>query len=414
MDRGGRIVVLGGGGPFIVGLVDALATAPDPPPPGEVVLVGRSRDTLDLVAAYGRSVLEPRGWRVSAETETGVALAGATAVVNLIRFGGLEGRGRDERLAADLGVVADETVGPAGLAAAIRIAPGHRALAATLIERCPDAAVLNMANPLGCSTEILRRGGVERAVGLCELPLVTVRQACHVLGVPATQVDWRVAGLNHRSFVYRLELEGRDLLDALPRALGTAAIGGIESDEIASLHAIPMKHHALGHVRAMPGVRGRAAELVAARADILEELRRDPRRSPPSLRRRPQPWFADALVPMLAAIRRSEPRSLVVNVPSTDGVVHEVCAAVSADGVEPAADGAPGPEVARRIEAFVEHERRVLLAALEPGIDTIRAALAADPLIPVLDRTAAERILRDVSVGPAGSTSHHASGIESS
>ena len=379
LDTRRRLVVLGGGSPFAIGLIDAIAGSPEAPP-SDIVLCGRTPEATELVRTYGQAALAPRGWDVTCTTDPVRGLAGADVVLNQIRYGGLDGRRRDERLAADLGVPADETLGPAGLAAAIRIAPGLADLARTLIAHCPEAVVLNLANPLGCSTALLHRGGVTRAVGLCELPLVTARQACGILGLPVSDVEWTYAGLNHRGFIHRLASRGRDLLEELPATLGERTIGGITSAEIASLGAIPMKHFALLRAGREPAP-SRTDLLAELRRAILAELRADPTVPPPSLGRRAQPWYRDAVAPMLAAISRREPRDLVVDLPSADGIVREVHATVSAEGVLPTPSGPPPPPVASWLARFEHHERRVLDAAVDPTPDTIHAALEADPLV---------------------------------
>jgi 6-phospho-beta-glucosidase len=395
VDAERRIAVLGGSSPFTVGLLDAIASDAGALSPAHLVLSGRAWDALELVRAYGHATLSPFGWRVSGTTDLDRALDGADVVVNQIRYGELEGRRRDEHLATDLGVPADETLGPAGLAAAIRIAPGHRDLARALIAHCPQALVLNLANPLSCSTAILHRWGVQEAVGLCELPLVTAREACRILDVPMSVVGWSYAGLNHRGFIHRLILDGRDLLEELPDVLGDRTIGGITAAEIASVGAIPMKHFALRRGLPEPAT-SRTEFLVEVRRSILDELRADPARTPPSLQRRPQPWYPDAVVPMLAAVGRMEPRTLIVNLPAADGIVREVHAAVSAAGISPGPALPPPPTVSRWIHRFAEHERRILEAALDPGLDTIRAALEADPLVASADVEAStRRVCRD-------------------
>jgi 6-phospho-beta-glucosidase len=331
------------------------------------------------------------------------ALAGADVVVNQIRFGGLAGRRGDERLAADLRVPADETLGPAGLAAAIRIAPGHRDLARVLAEHCPDALVLNLANPLSCSTALLHGGGVRRIVGLCELPLVTAREACANLEVPLTEVAWTYAGLNHRGFIHRLTHRERDLLGELPRRLGDGTVGGITGAEIAAVGAIPMKHFALLRPDPPAPTSSRADRLRRLRRAIVEELRAEPTQRPASLRERAQPWYPDAVVPMLSARARASPRSLVVNLPSPGGIVRELHAAVSATGIVPEPAPPPPPAVTRWLDRFVEHERRILAAAADPTLATIRAALGADPLVPAQDVEAfARRVLQDVRAADPG------------
>ena len=394
-----RVVVLGGSSPFSIGLLDAIAADPGAVVGADLVLVGRTAEALSLIAAYADTALTPLGWRVTATVDRDEALAGADVVINQIRFGGLEGRRRDERLAADLGVPADETIGPAGLAAAIRIAPGHRGLADALAERCPDALVLNMTNPLSCTTALLSRWGVRHVVGLCELPLVTAVEACDILGIALDEVDWAYAGLNHRGFIHRLLLDGRDLLEELPHRLGTRTLGGISASEIASLGAIPMKHFALFRRPRPPAAPSRADLVARLREKILEQLRRDPARSPPALRRRQQPWYPLAVVPMLAAIT-GEPRHLVVNLPSDDGIAREVHADVSAEWIRPrAVHPAPSP-VSSWLDRYAVHEHRTLSAATDPRLERIRAALAADPMVDASEVDAFARRLRTEVANP--------------
>jgi alpha-galactosidase/6-phospho-beta-glucosidase family protein len=99
---------------------------------------------------------------------------------------------------------------------------------------------------------------------------------------------------------------------------------------------------------------------------------------------------------MLAAIGRREPRTLIVNLPAADGIVREVHAAVSAAGISPSPAPLPPPAVSRWIHRFAEHERRIMEAALDPGRETIRAALEADPLVASADVEAStRRVCRD-------------------
>lgn len=392
--------MLGGSTPFTVGLIDAIDMESANIRPAHLVLHGRSAEAISLVAAYARGALVPRGWRVSGTTKLSEALDGADIVVHQIRYGGLEGRRRDEWLASQLGLPADETIGPAGLAAALRMAPGHRVLARALIQRCPDALVLNLTNPLSCSTALLHRWGVPKVVGLCELPLATAREACDVLGLQETDIDWTYAGLNHRGFIHRLTHRGRDLMNELLGRLGDQTIGGIGRAEIASLGAIPMKHFAL--FRSTPARSSPRAEiLLALRRNILDELRNDATRPPPSLRVRHQPWYRDAVVPMLIAIDQTSPRRLIVNLPAEDDVVHELPAAVSEVGVEPTPDVPPLPAVVRWIDRFVEHERRVVAAAMDPSPAAIRAAVDSDPLVRRPDVEAITRRVCEEAVASA-------------
>jgi 6-phospho-beta-glucosidase len=403
-SRGGagirRISLLGGSTPFAVGLIDAIVNAPGSIEPSRLVLFGRDADAMSLVASYGRAALEPLGWEVSDTRDLQAALEATDIVIHQIRYGGLEGRREDERLAAAFRLPADETIGPAGLSAAIRMAPGHRVLARSLVRLCPKALCLNLTNPLSCSTTLLNRWGARQVVGLCELPQVTMRVVCDVLGLRIEDVDWSYMGLNHRGFIHHISADGRDLLEDLLERLGDRTIGGITREEIRGVGAVPMKHLALFRTRP-PRSSSRAEGLVRLRRVILEELRARPLRSPPSIVKRPQPWYRDAVVPMLNAIGQTSFRRLVVNVLMEDGIVHEVPAAISSAAVIPE-QGPPAPRgVVGWVERFVEHERLVVDAAADPSSAAIHAAVDADPLVP---RSLVDAVARRVFEGSSVQT----------
>jgi len=215
------VAVLGGSTPFTAALVEGLRAGPAEVPACELRLFGQDSDALERMKRYGRRRLAERGWSVSTSRRLDEAVDGAAIVVNQIRFGGLAGRSRDEALANRFQLPADETLGPCGLAAALRVVPCIRELAAELGRWCKDAWVLNLSNPLSVTTAaMIRAGAPPKCVGLCELPLATVIETCRVLRMSLEEVEWQYAGLNHRGFVFALEHRGEDLLARLPEMLG--------------------------------------------------------------------------------------------------------------------------------------------------------------------------------------------------
>jgi 6-phospho-beta-glucosidase len=133
-----------------------------------------------------------------------VALKGSDIVIVQIRFGGLEARREDELFAAELDCPADETLGPSGLLSAFRQAHCIEQLSGEICAHCRGALVVNMINPLSLSTAIMLRNGLD-AIGICELPLATLREFADVLHRPADSLTWRYAGLNHRGFLFGLK-----------------------------------------------------------------------------------------------------------------------------------------------------------------------------------------------------------------
>ena len=373
-----RLTVLGGGSPFTLGLVEALV-ADTPTPPLELVLYGRDGEILQLVRAYATSRLGPFGWEVAASTDLFAALSGAQYVVHQIRYGRLEGRQEDELLATRFGSAADETLGPGALNSALRMAPELRVIARAIAAAAPDAWVLNLTNPLSVATSILAEGGVRRCIGLCELPSSTAGMAATLLDLPPSRLDWNYRGLNHRGFIVGLECDGQDQLPHLVARLGNGSLGGIPAATIATLGAVPTKYFALQGARGPAP--GRAEYVRGLRDRIVQELRGAPHVLPPSLRMRRLPWYAESIVPALAALRSTKPRRLVVNLRCEDDITREMHATVSTAGVfRERPPAVPGP-VQEYLERFELHERRVLEAVADPSYDTVASALAADPTL---------------------------------
>jgi 6-phospho-beta-glucosidase len=397
-----RLAVLGGSSPFTAAFVEALRDegARDEGagvPPLDLVLHGRSVTPLARMRAYAEHRLGPLGWTVRAETELAPALEGAAVVLHQIRYGGMQGREAGEAFCARFGVPADETLGPAALRTALELGPALARTADAIRACAPDATVLNLTNPLSCATALLAEAA-PRSFGLCELPVFTVAEAAALFGLAIGAVDWEYAGLNHRGFVTALRHGGRDLLAELPARLGDeGTIGGVRAGEIAALGALPLKYHRLltGEIPAP----GRAAYLNGVRDGLLRELR-DPARVPAGLGDRAMPWYAQAAVPVLAALLGGRTAHLTINLDPGDGMVEEVKAVVDEHGVHPAPAGEASPPAAAWLARFREHERAVMRAVRDPGVESVRAALAADPVVPaaVVERMA-DVLWADVQAG---------------
>jgi 6-phospho-beta-glucosidase len=362
------IAILGGSTPFTAALIEALR--PLPLPACELRLFGQDAEALQRMQRYGARRLP--SWAVRATERLGDAASGALIVLNQIRFGGMQGRARDEALANRFQLPADETLGPCGLTGALRVAARIRELGAELGRLCPQAWVLNLANPLSVTTsEMIHAGAPAKTFGLCELPQATVGEACRLLQVPVDQIEWQYAGLNHRGFVFDLRHGGEPLL---PRLQGLKVFG-IGDEEMRQTGALPLKYF-----RLKAGAPNRADFLTQLKDSIAHEI--DAGEAPPkSLSLRTLDWYTDAVAPMMSAILSSTPRRLVVNCLAQDGLVRETPAQVSREGVSVEACELPA-QARPWLDRWTAHERAMLEAVRAPSPQSIEAALALDPIVP--------------------------------
>lgn len=207
-----RLTILGGGG-FRVPLVyRALALDPlhlvD-----EVVLLD---DDPLRVRAIAR-VLQHLGSGPTVRIADGLddALRATEVVFSAVRVGGASGRVRDERLSLDLGVLGQETTGPAGIAYALRTLPVATRIAQRVSDLAPSAWVLNFTNPAGMVTAAMQQILGDRVIGICDSPTGLVRRVSRAMGVDEARVVPGYAGLNHLGWLRSAVVDGVDLLPGL-------------------------------------------------------------------------------------------------------------------------------------------------------------------------------------------------------
>lgn len=198
-----RFVVLGGSASATPELADALARWPGGSqrrPPLTVVLHGRTPERLELVASEMRrrvSGLDGAPVHVSTETDLATALDGADVVLDAVRIGGLAARVFDESFPQRHGCPGEETMGPGGLANALRTVPVVRSFWATVMEIAPDALHINLTNPSGIVVAALEREFGGTVFSVCDSPVVFCDNIAERLGRPAQDVRLRYQGMNH-------------------------------------------------------------------------------------------------------------------------------------------------------------------------------------------------------------------------
>lgn len=167
--------------------------------------------------------------KLTVTTDLREAVAGADFVFSAVRVGGAEARTVDERVALNLGLLGQETIGPGGLAYALRTIPVALEIARAVAEEAPGAWVINFTNPAGIVTQAMRTVLGDRLVGICDTPIGLVRRVGRLLDVDlvagergtggqaadgqAAQVDY--VGLNHLGWLRSVVVDGEDRLPGL-------------------------------------------------------------------------------------------------------------------------------------------------------------------------------------------------------
>ncbi|HWL91319.1 MAG TPA: 6-phospho-beta-glucosidase [Actinomycetota bacterium] len=435
-----KVAVLGGGGFRTPTLHSCLARANARIGVEEVVLQDVDPTRLDLILDVIVGMDRERGGAaIAVRTTTSLddAVDGAGAVLAAIRVGGADARVIDEEVPLSLGVLGQETVGPAGIAFAMRTIPVMRAIALTVRDRAPDAWFVNFTNPAGVVTEALREMLGDRAVGICDSPAGLCARTAVALRQKASSMDFDYGGLNHLGWLLAARVEGEDRLpelladDVRIGSLDEARLFGVA--RLRSLRAIPNEYlvylDRTSEVTAAFRRQGGRGNLVAKQQRQFFERRpgdpsgslaawratRDARHSTymaeawegtaqgvPETGAPPdqgpgEEGYAAVAVNFFEAVVGDEPAQLILNTANRgrltevgDDEVGEITCTVSSDGIRPV-PGSPLPsEASTLVTRIKEVERLTLVAATRGSAPLAIDALAAHPTVP--SREIAERI----------------------
>ncbi len=396
-----KVAVVGAGSTYTPELVEGFTTYQDRLPVDELVLLDIDPARLEVVAGVARRILAKQGWTgdLVVTTERDRALEGASFVVVQIRVGGQAARLVDETLPPRFGCVGQETTGPGGFAKALRTVPVVLELAEETASRgAPGAWLIDFTNPVGIVTQALLDDG-HRALGLCNVAIGLQRRLAWMLAVPWERVALDHVGLNHLSWVRRVEVDGKDHLpDLLERSAGdVAAEVDLPTDLVRLIGAIPsyyLRYYYLTDevVREQRSDthKPRAEEVMEVERDLLRQYR-DPAldHKPELLSRRGGAFYSVAATRLMASLSAGTGDVQVVDVRNDGAVpdlpadaVVEIPARVDRDSARPLTVDPLAPELLGLVQRAKAYERLAVAAATTGSRATALKALLANPLVP--------------------------------
>jgi 6-phospho-beta-glucosidase len=415
------IAILGGSSAFTPALAQELAAVQERLPPLDVRLQGRDRGRLAAVARFCQGLADAVGadHRYSSTLATGDAARGAALVINQMRVGGFAGRTHDETFPLAFDLPGDETIGPGGLASAIRSVPVVLAAARAVAAAADRPWFVNLTNPLGIVTRALLDEPGIRPFGLCELPGALLARVLMLVGARRSEVDVDYFGLNHQGWFPRIEQGGRDLLPAIFAAIERAPrdpMFPVDGESMRADGALPLPYLRLyrhrgreaAAMRARSTSRGEelAALLLQLHAAYAAWQPGAPAVLPAVLARRSVPWVREAVVPCLLALLGGETHELFVTMQNggvqaglaADAVVELRCR-VDAAGAHPEPlRRPPPPHLLRFAQRIVEFEQKALAVSLRPSPERVLDALLPHPfdLDPATARALVAKVLQPV------------------
>jgi alpha-galactosidase len=137
----------------------------------------------------------------------------------MIQVGGVEAFKLDYEIPMKYGVdqCIGDSLGPGGIFRGLRTIPVLLDITKDMQELCPNALLLNYANPMGANCLGLGRASKVQFIGLCHGVQTTLDLISRYVGVPKDQVDFLCAGINHMAWFLSLKDKrtGKDLYPAL-------------------------------------------------------------------------------------------------------------------------------------------------------------------------------------------------------
>ena len=187
----------------------------------EIALMAPTHRRLDKMHSFIKRMIRDNGVSasVTATTDRRKALKDADYVVIMIQVGGLDAYAIDYEIPMKYGVdqCIGDTAGPGGIFRALRHIPVLIDIASDMRELCPNALMLNYANPMAMCCWALGTVQGLKFVGLCHGVQTTMDLISGYVGVRKEEIDFLAAGINHMAWFLKLEKDGRDLYPSLRR-----------------------------------------------------------------------------------------------------------------------------------------------------------------------------------------------------
>lgn len=397
-----RIVFIGAGSvEFTRNLLGDILTFPELTE-SEIVLHDINAERLATAEAMARWTNDAVGAhaRVESRLDRRQALDGADFAINTIEVGGIAATRLDFDIPAKYGLrqTIGDTSGVGAVFRALRSIPVFLDIGRDMAELCPQAWLLNYTNPMAMNCWAYYAASPHtQIVGLCHSIQNTSRQIAEYVGVPPAEVTFLGAGVNHMSWVLRLEHDGKDLYPLLDEAIAAdpEGLGRHVRVQIYKLFGYFPTESSEHFAEYVPWFMRDQAEVARLRIPVGEYIRRSEENlglydeekrklaaGEPFEIERSQEYASLIIHSMVTGEQRAiygnvRNRELITNLPA-DACVEVPCL-VDRAGVQPTIVGDLPAQCAALDRTFLNVVELAVRAALEERRDHVLQAVALDP-----------------------------------
>ncbi|WP_248621919.1 6-phospho-beta-glucosidase [Enterococcus cecorum] len=419
-----KIATIGGGSSYTPELMEGFIKRYEELPIKEIWLVDveEGREKQEIVGAMAQRMWDASPYDVKVYTTLNreEALKDADFVTTQFRVGQLNARIKDERIPFSYGMLGQETNGAGGMFKAFRTIPVILEIVEDMKRLCPNAWLINFANPSGMVTEaVLRYGKWKKVIGLCNVPVTAKMGESEVLGVKPEDLIYKFAGVNHFHWHKVANKQGEDITLELIHRLIEKNSGlpsnifdvPFELEQLEQMKMIPCGYHRyyyryeemLAHGLEEYRTIGTRAEQVKQLEHELFELYKDPQLNykPKQLEERGGAYYSDAACETIASIYANKNTEIVVST-LNDGAVPdlpadcavEVTAYVGAQGARNVAFGLLPTAERGWLQVMKAMELLTIEAAVTGDYGTALQAFTINPLVP--SGSTAKRVLDEL------------------
>ncbi|CAM3371298.1 6-phospho-beta-glucosidase [Paenibacillus taichungensis] len=414
MKKGLKVVTIGGGSSYTPELVEGFIKRYHELAIKELWLVDieAGKEKLEIVGAMAKRMVKAAGidCEIHLTLDRRQALQGADFVTTQLRVGLMDARIKDETIPNKYGLIGQETNGAGGMLKAFRTIPVILSIVEDMKELCPNAWLINFTNPAGMVTEaVLRYGQWENVIGLCNVPIMAVKNESAVLDKTEDELFFKFAGINHLHWHRIYSNDGKDLTrEAIEKVYGPDAkpekmVQNIKNmrflyEQIIQLDMLPCPYHRYYYMTdAMikeeleeaqgEGTRGQVVKQLEER---LFELYKNPNldHKPEELEKRGGAYYSDAACEIINSIYNNKGTQMVVStrnngaindLPSESAI--EITSIITSHGAEPIHFGSFPSAQRGLLQVMKSMEELTIEAAVTGDYATALQAFTSNPLV---------------------------------
>lgn len=324
-----KVAVIGAGSTYTPELFDGFIKRRRELPVSEFHLMDIDKDRLSVVGGMAQRMLDKNTMNASCMLTCDLeeALSDADFILTQMRVGKQDARILDEKIPLKYDLIGQETTGIGGFMKAMRTIPVMLEVASKMEKLCPDAWLINFANPSGIISETLLNHTQVKMLGLCNAPWSMKKAAMERVPRECRDVRMEYIGLNHLSWITAIYCDGCEILQE--QLWGKFNFGSLknipelelDAELLKSIRGIPSgylsyyyyRDRQLKHLKAEEKSRG---EICREIENELLELYKQPglAEKPAILDKRGGAMYSDAAVSLISAIYNDKGEEHVVNV----------------------------------------------------------------------------------------------------